>query len=127
MSERKTWQGIAEPIGRMWHITVNGLDGATQARSAREIEAMTRDFIAGHTSAEAGSIAINISIQLPKKVRAIIDRAEKLRTESDDKRREAATETQRAAKELKAEGLTVRDIGAALGVSHQRAHQLIKG
>jgi peptidyl-dipeptidase Dcp len=42
-------------------------------------------------------------------------------------RKEAAVESRRAAKALRASGLTVRDIGAALGVSFQRAHQLVKG
>jgi 5'-3' exonuclease len=42
-------------------------------------------------------------------------------------RKEAATESRRAAKALRASGLTIRDIGAALGISFQRAHQLVKG
>jgi hypothetical protein len=37
----------------------------------------------------------------------------------------AARERRIAARELKAKGLTVRDIGAALGISYQRAQQLV--
>jgi hypothetical protein len=37
---------------------------------------------------------------------------------------EAAAEARLAAKELHDQGVPVRDIGRALGVSYQRAHQL---
>jgi hypothetical protein len=39
----------------------------------------------------------------------------------------AATDIASAACDLKADGFTVRDIGAVLGVSFQRAHQLTRG
>jgi len=47
------------------------------------------------------------------------------RQESDRTKHLAAQEVRVAAKELRHRGLTVRDIGAALDVSYQRAHQLI--
>jgi len=39
--------------------------------------------------------------------------------------REATQKAAALAKRLAAEGLTVRDIGSVLGVSFQRAHQLV--
>lgn len=120
------WVATAEPVNRYWHITVNGLGGATQARSAKEIDAMVRDFIEAKTDAPAESFDVQVKIQLPKEVRDLIAHAEQLRAIADQARKDAAAESRQAARVLKAEGLTVRDIGAALGVSHQRAQQLVK-
>jgi len=39
---------------------------------------------------------------------------------------DAARVNREAARRLAAQGLPVRDIGSLLGVSHQRAHQLVR-
>jgi propanediol dehydratase small subunit len=110
----------------MWAIKVDGLRGATQAKSAREIDAMARDFIAELTGVTASRVKVETEIELPSKVKSALDKAEKLRIESDLARKAAAQEYRLAAQLLKDEGMTVRDIGAALGVAFQRAQQLLK-
>ncbi len=56
----KTWQVVAVPAGAQWHIEVKGLSGATQARSAREIEEMARDFIEEKTGEAAPSLSVTV-------------------------------------------------------------------
>lgn len=120
------WEVVAEPVGRFWHIKVKGIDGATQARKASEVDAMVRDFISGHSGESASRIKLNLAIKLPKDVREALAKANQLRSEAEMARKAAAIETSRAAQLLKDDGLTVRDIGLALGLSFQRAQQLLK-
>lgn len=121
-----TWVATAEPIGRFWHIQVEGIDGATQARKASEVEEMVRDFIAIHSGEASTRIKLTLQIKLPGDVKKALAKAEALRQESEAKRKAAAKQVGLAAKLLQEDGLTVRDIGLALGVSFQRAQQLLK-
>lgn len=123
----KTWIVSATPVGKYWHITVAGVGGATQARSPREIEPMARDFIAVSNDLAPHDISLTIERQLPVTVSQHLERATQLRTTAEQARKQAAEEWRAAALELKASGMTVRHIGDALGISHQRAQQLIKG
>lgn len=120
------WKVTAQPVNRYWNVQVDGLGGATQARSVKEIEEMARDYIEGKTDAPADSFDVSISIELPKTVKDFLANAQRLRDVADEARKESAMNSRQAAKALKAEGLTVRDIGSALGISFQRAQQLIK-
>ena len=121
-----TWDVTAEPVGRFWHISVAGLEGATQAKKSSEIDAMVRDFISEMTGEKSSRIKINLSVRLPKDVSRALLEAQKLREEADQARKEASFKVGLAARLLKDDGYTVRDIGLALGVSFQRAQQLLK-
>lgn len=122
----KTWKATAWQDGKYWIITVEGLDSATQARSVKEIDIMVRDFISILTEQPESAFDVEVDIQLPADVKASLKRAKELQAEADRARKAAAEESRKAARALKANGLTVRDIGAALGISFQRAHQLTK-
>lgn len=58
-------------------------------------------------------------------VQGHLNQAHQLRQESSQAQAAATAETQAAARELHEAGLPVRDIGRLLGVSFQRAHQLM--
>jgi hypothetical protein len=124
---KKVWNASARQVGKFWYIQVDGLSGSTQGRSVKEIDLMVRDYISIMTETEPDSFDVNMQLLLPDDVAATLKRAGELRDIADNARKEAAVESRRAAKALRASGLTVRDIGAALGVSFQRAHQLVKG
>ena len=121
------WNASARQVGKFWYIQVDGLSGSTQGRSVKEIDVMVRDYISIMTETEPDSFDVNMQLLLPDDVAATLKRAGELRDIADNARKEAAVESRRAAKALRASGLTVRDIGAALGISFQRAHQLVKG
>ncbi|RFA12425.1 hypothetical protein B7R22_14930 [Subtercola boreus] len=111
--------------GKFWFITVDGVDGATQARTVREIEPMARDYISIMLGLPESEIMLATHIQLPAGAQAHLDRMAALRRESARAQTEAAEESRSAARELKASGLTTREVGSLMGVSHQRAHQLL--
>ena len=129
MDHLKTYTVLAErdEAGR-WAVRVLELPGVlTQARRLDQVEKFAREAIdlavsVGH--APKGKYAMQIDPRVPgfgddlANVRAVRVDAVRLQTE-------AAERTRVIARRLAQRGLTVRDIGAALGVSHQRAAQLV--
>jgi thioesterase domain-containing protein len=97
----------------------------TQARREREIEMMARDWLSLMHDRDADSFELDIEITMPEAARTHLERARVLREESERARVEAAQETAAAALVLHESGLTVREIGPLLHVSHQRAQQLV--
>jgi hypothetical protein len=120
----KTYRANVTRGERFWLVEVEGV-GWTQARHLREVEEMARDLVAVMTEVEPESFALEVTTSLPGAVQAHLDRAEALRQESARTQHEAAAEVRAAARELAATGLPLRDVAVLLGVSHQRAHQLV--
>ena len=110
--------------GRFWLINVPEIDRVTQARTVAEIEPMARDLIDIMTDGAAGDFELDVRIELPGSVSMHLAEAERLRGVEAEARSAAAVEFRRAALELKESGLSVRELGRVLGVSHQRASQL---
>ena len=119
-----SYEATVERDGRFWLVRVDGI-GATQARNLRELDAMTRDLVAVMTETPAGEAEVTYQFLLPDTVRGHLDRATVLREASARANAEAAAEVRAAARELADAGLTMRDIGQLLGVSYQRAQQLV--
>ncbi len=110
-----------------WLVHVPEINHYTQARNLAEVEPMAHDLIAVMQEIDPHSFTVDVSVELPDEVTLHLQRSRALRQESDRTKHLAAHEVRVAAKELRERGLTVRDIGAALDVSYQRAHQLISG
>lgn len=120
-----TYEVKATPVGAVWHVEVPAIGRVTQARHAREIEAMAKDLIAIFGGDDESQIVVEVSTVLPSSVEQHLARAAELRETEAAARRDAAAEVRLAASELKSQGLSLRDIGTVLGVSHQRAGQLV--
>lgn len=126
-----TYTAIASRDGRWWLVRIPGIgndpdDGLyTQAHNLAEVEPMARDLIALWLDAPADSFDVEVQVELPEAVQHHLELSAKLRQEAAASQAAAADEYRRAAIELKEIGLTVRDIGAALGISHQRVQQLV--
>lgn len=115
----------AEPDGRFWLLTVPAIDRVTQARNAKEIPVMAKELIeimTGEADAE-----IEVQFALPESVRDHLANVERARALEEQSRRTAAEELRAAAQALRAHRLSYQDVGLVLGVSHQRAHQLVNG
>lgn len=110
--------------GRFWYVDIEGV-GATQARHLREVEEMARDYVAVMHGVEPMTIDLDITIELDDDVRARLDAANRLREQADQAQTAASREVRAAARALRNQGLPLRDIGIVLGVSYQRAHQLL--
>lgn len=112
--------------GRWWVAEVAGV-GATQARRLRELRERTADLVATALDCDPEDVSVDMIIQLPDDVTSQLDRAAALREQAAHAQHEAAAAVRVAAARLQEQGVSVRDIGTALGVSYQRAHQLLHG
>lgn len=86
---------------------------------------MARSLISLLLEVPDDSFQIELENELSDSVRHHLALARKYAGEAAWYQAEAAQQRRFAAREMRAEGMTVRDIGAALGVSHQRAQQLL--
>jgi hypothetical protein len=119
---------IAQPSGRWWAVEIPDLnDGGifTQARHLQEVPAMAAEAVALILQIDQAQIDVQVQVQLPPSARAHLDAAERLRAQAAAAQHAAAEEARAAARALRETGLPLREVGAALGVSYQRAHQLL--
>jgi hypothetical protein len=112
--------------GRWWVAEVPEL-GATQARSLPDLRRRAVDLVATSLDCEPEDVEVALELQLPQDVADELEHAAALREQALSAQHEAALAVRRAASRLHQEGVSVRDIGTALGVSYQRAHQLVSG
>jgi hypothetical protein len=84
-----------------------------------------KEAIAFVAQVPESDIQLALVPELPEGVQLHLDRARVLRDQAASARREAATESRLAAHQLADAGMTMREIGTLLGVSHQRAGQLL--
>jgi hypothetical protein len=120
-----TYRAEVERDGRFWRVRVPDIDRSTQARSLSEAEAMVRDLIAIMTDVPQNSFDVDMRIILPEDVQIELDQSQVLREQAKQSQAEAARLARDAAHRLHALGLSLRDIGRALGVTFQRAKQLV--
>jgi len=133
-----TYQVNVTREDRWWMITVPELhgykdaDGAinltdtTQARRLSEVPGQALDFICTVTDKAPSQVGVQISIAIDGI--DVTTRAGKVRTDRELAERYATAaqeEAKELARDLAAHGIAVRDVGEVLGMSHQRAQQLI--
>ncbi len=121
----KTYQAKATREGKWWAVEIPELGQFTQGRNVVEADAMARDLIALYEDIPAGSFDVAMEYEIPINASAHIAKAEQLRSEAARANSAAAAEARLAAAELRAEGLGLKDIGRVMGVSFQRAGQLV--
>ncbi len=119
------YEVTAEPDGRFWLLTVPAIDRVTQARNTKEIPTMAKELIEIMTG-EANAV-VEVRFALPESIRAHLANVDIARAAEEQSRRTAALELRAAAQALRAQRLSYEDVGVVLGVSHQRAHQLVNG
>lgn len=113
---------------RYWLVEVPAVGRTTQARSLREVEPMARDLIMVMSDGDLdpADVELEVTVEVPATAAAHWRQSAELHAESARLRAQAAAEAGAAARHLRQLGLTVRDIGAVLDVSHQRADQLLR-
>jgi hypothetical protein len=115
----------ARRVGGWWAVDVVDVPGAhTQARRLDQVEAMARDVVSILTGQAPKSIQIEIVPVLDPTIEPVVMSAKGIRQASADLERRANTETIAASRKLRAGGLSLRDAGRLLGISHQRVAQL---
>ncbi|MDP4013284.1 MAG: hypothetical protein U0990_11400 [Candidatus Nanopelagicales bacterium] len=113
--------------GRWWVAQVAPIDYATQCRRLSDMRRQVADLVETVTGEAVDPGSIKLDVRLPGTAQASWDEALRLRETAAATQAKAAAQARVAAKDLADAGLSVRDIGTALGVSFQRAHQLISG
>jgi predicted RNase H-like HicB family nuclease len=119
---------VARRSGRWWSVEVPALPGVfTQARTLEAVEPMVRDAIAMFLQVPASSIDLEVRCEPPAEARADVEAALASRAEAERAQAAASAAMRRAVAALARAGLTNRDAGRLLRVSHQRIAQLSAG
>lgn len=117
----------ARRIGGWWALDVEGLSGVhTQVRRIDQADDMAREAIAGVLGVAADTFETVIAPEVPAALGSMVDEAIEARSQAAHAQDAAGQLTRDAARRLVDEGLTVRDAGVLLGLSHQRIAQLIR-
>jgi hypothetical protein len=111
---------------RMLVAHVPEVGHTTQGRNFKDLDFMVRDLVRMCNGDDPATMDIVFQCQDPKLSKEL-EEARVARREAAEAAQRAAEHGQRAARSLAAAGFTVRDIGALLGVTFQRAHQLVTG
>lgn len=129
MTARPVHRVSAERNDRGWWIVrvVDMRHVVTQARRASEVEDAARDVIALLEEVPPDSFDVEVAHHVADDLDAQIAEARRLRTEADALVRRSRDATADAARRLRDAGLSVREIGALLGIAHQRAQQILAG
>jgi hypothetical protein len=123
----RSYQAVATRSGDWWAVTIPQLPGAfSQCKRLDQVQAMAREVIALMLDCDPADVGdVEVDVHLPDQLTddlAALRRSERL---ADDARQAAAHAQRRAAEQLRTAGLSVRDIGRLLGVSHQRVSQIL--
>lgn len=122
----RTFTSTATRDGQYWAVRCNQYPAVrSKVRLLTQAVQQQRSALAALTDVPENQISVDVVPVLPPEVEQHIARARELRQESARANRAAAAESRAAAQALAQAQLSLRDIGTILGVSYQRAHQLV--
>ena len=117
---------VAERSGNWWAVRVPEFPGVfTQARRLDQVRATTADAVAAFLDIPAEDVEVEVEPALTADVAERLEEARNDRLQAERLASLAADKLREVARALAKRGLPERDIGSILGVSHQRAHQLL--
>lgn len=123
----KTYKATVTREGKWWMVAIPELNGLTQARRLSEARLMAQEWIA--VNLDVGVEYVDVDLSVPE-VRGVdiagalsLIQAKRLEAATLEAHAKAATEI--LARRLADCEIPVRDIGTIMGVSFQRAHQLV--
>lgn len=125
-----TYDVVATRSGDWWAIeVVSGLPdnmlGVTQARRLGEVADRARSVVADLLDVDPMDVDVSIEIELPPELQRPVDRYGQAQILESTARSSAANARSESAATLLAAGLTMREAGELLGISHQRVKQLV--
>jgi predicted RNase H-like HicB family nuclease len=123
----KTYMALCRRSQGWWAIAVPEVPGAlSQARRLGDVERMVRDVVALALEVAPDSFDVRLEVALPERSQCALERAAELRRGAQVAVAGASRATVEAARLMVAEdGLTMREAGQLLGLSHQRIAQLV--
>jgi hypothetical protein len=125
---RRTFTATCQRSQGWWAIRVPEVRGAfSQARRLQHVERMVRDVVALALEVPPDSFDVRVEVMLPEPSQRALDRAIDLRHEAQQAMASAARATVEAVRSMvDRDGLTIREAGQLLGLSHQRIAQLMR-
>ncbi|HKU36355.1 MAG TPA: hypothetical protein VJP90_12460 [Paenarthrobacter sp.] len=118
----------AERSGGWWAVEVPEIEGLfTQVRRLDQVEGMVRDAAAALTGQPEASFTVNVLPIVDAATQEALRQAKEMTDAAADAQRTATALNREAAHAMQASGMTVRDIGAVMHISFQRASQILKG
>ena len=129
MNEVKIFDYSITQEDGLWIIRVPELELVTQAEHLRDTDRMATSIISLHLNVAADSIVVRRSniIGLPSGAVKAVANAVKARGRWNEAQVAANEETLTAVHRLRECGVSLRDTGYLLGLSHQRIAQLLEG
>lgn len=110
-----------------WNAHVPEVPGAhTYGRSLQQARQRIREAL-GLWVDDAADAQFDEEIRLPREAQGAVARAKSARAKLARDQKEAAEATRVAARCLSEMGLSIRDAGEVLEISHQRAQQILAG
>jgi predicted RNase H-like HicB family nuclease len=108
-----------------WVASVRDVPGChSQGRTIDEARRRVREAL-GLFAPDADSAELTDTVRLPLRARRAVDQAQRIRARAEQAQTEARAAAEEAARVLAVDvGLSVRDVGRLLGLSHQRVHQI---
>lgn len=123
----KTYEATVAREGQEWRVAIPELSLEGRAARLSKAEGVARSLIAQEGGNDPASIAVTVVPVADPAVLAALAQADATAKEGEELVRKAARMRTAAVREyVHAQGLTVRDAAALLGISHQRVQQLIK-
>ncbi|MGV9709340.1 HicB family toxin-antitoxin system [Gordonia sp. NPDC003424] len=119
---------------RWWMLRIPALhnthglvgEALTQARRYADIPREATDYICVVTDCKPSDVSLDIHVAIDDlDVTAAANRVRELKTTAAQLEHDASILSVSTADRLSAQGIPIRDIGAILGVSHQRVAQLM--
>lgn len=110
-----------------WMIRIPDLDLLTQAENWAEVDYMGRGVIASDLDISMSDVALDVTVLVDAETRRLLDLADRLAVDAEKARGGVLAARQEAARRLHGDGFSYRLIGRVMGLTHQRAEQLVKG
>jgi hypothetical protein len=119
---------VCQRSQRWWAIRIPEVPGAfSQARRLDQVERLVRDVVSLALEIPPDSFDVRIETSLPGDIQRALELASELRHQAQLAVANANGATMAAARLLvDQEGLTMREAGQLLGLSHQRVAQLLR-
>ncbi len=126
MAVKKTYAIDVRRSGRWWAIAVPELRGVfSQARRLADVEPMVRDAIAAVLDVSPRSFDVVVRPILGDRLEHLVHEARGSRATAQEAQIAAADVSARALHSLQKAGVPLRDASELLGISHQRAAQIV--
>ena len=110
-----------------WLARVPSIPGChTYGRTLEQARTRLREAL-GLWITQPDAVRIEEDIVLPSELKAAVRRSRRTRERAEREQEHAQKETRAAATALVGDGVSLRDAGELLGLSHQRVQQLVNG